>query len=121
MINENQVPQYRKNNFLSVLVSLLVGGLAGAVTMLLLAPQSGRDTRTQLQEKGIELRDRTTEIVEDAMAQVRLDRNKLTIGGQKKAKELMQQGQDLVQDLVVEQLDRVSDAAQAGKKAIQNS
>ena len=118
MDNENQKTEYRQsNNIVGVLVGMLVGGLAGALTMLLLAPQSGENTRIQIQEKGIELRDRTTEIVEDVMAQVRLDRNKLTTEGRKKAKELMHQGQDLV----VEQLDRVSDAAQAGKKAIQSS
>lgn len=115
MNNENQEPMYR-NNFFSVLVSLFVGGLAGAITMLLLAPQSGKETRIQIQEKGIELRDLTTEMVEDAMTQMRLDRNKLTMSGRKKAQELSQQGQTLV----VEQLDRVADAAQAGKKAIQS-
>ena len=117
MDKENQNPQYHNNNIMSVLAGLLIGGLAGAVTMLLLAPQSGEDTRMQIQEKGIELRDRTTGIVEDVMAQVRLDRDKLTVEGRQKAKELLQQGQDLV----VEQLDRVSEAAQAGKKAIQSS
>jgi gas vesicle protein len=117
MNNENQEPQYHNNNFLSVLFSLLIGSLAGAVTMLLLAPQSGKETRTQIQEKGIELRDLTTEMVEDAMSQMRLDRNRLTMSGRKKAQELIQQGQTLV----VDQLDRVTDAAQAGKKAIQSS
>ncbi len=117
MNNEDQEPQAKNNNFLSVLFSLLIGSLAGAITMLLLAPQSGKETRIQIQEKGIELRDLTTEMVEDAMAQVRLDRNKLTMSGRKKAQELIQQGQTLV----VDQLDRVSEAAQAGKKAIQNS
>lgn len=117
MDNEYQVPEHRKSNFFSVLVGMLIGSLAGAVTMLLLAPQSGEDTRTQIQEKGIELRDRTTAMVGDAMAQLRQDRNLLAIGGKRKAKELLQQGQTLV----VEQLDRVSDAAQAGKKAIQSS
>ena len=117
MDNEYQVPEHRKSNFFSVLVGMLIGSLAGAVTMLLLAPHSGEDTRSQIQEKGIELRDRTTAMVEDAMAQMRQDRNLLTIGGKRKAKELLQQGQTLV----VEQLDRVSDAAQAGKKAIQSS
>jgi gas vesicle protein len=117
MNNENQEPQYHNNNFLSVLFRLLIGSLAGAVTMLLLAPQSGKETRIQIQEKGIELRDLTTEMVGDAMSQMRLDRNKLTMSGRKKAQELIQQGQTLV----VDQLDRVSDAAQAGKKAIQSS
>ena len=117
MVNENQEPVYRKSNVFGVLVGMLIGGLAGAVTMLLLAPQSGESTRMQIQEKGIELRDRTTGIVEDVMAQVRLDRNKFTVEGRQKAKELLHQGQELV----VEQLDRVSEAALAGKKAIQSS
>jgi len=73
----------------------LIGGLAGAVTMLLLAPRSGRDTRKQIQEKGIELRDRTTEIVEDTLAQVRSSVNKITLDGREKLKELKQHGQEL--------------------------
>ncbi|MDO9130806.1 MAG: YtxH domain-containing protein [Anaerolineales bacterium] len=95
----------------------MIGGLAGAVTMLFLAPQSGKDTKMQIREKGIELLDRTTGMMEDAMAQVRLNTNKITVGGRQKAEELKQHGQELL----VEQLDRVSAAAQAGKKAIQSS
>jgi gas vesicle protein len=72
---------------------------------LLLAPQSGEETRRQIREKGIELRDRTTELIEDTVAQ-----------GREKFNELKLQGQDLVAG----QLDRVSDAAQAGKTAIQS-
>ena len=117
MINENQEYRYHTNNAVSVLVGMLIGGLAGAVTMLLLAPQSGKDTRIQIQKKGIELRDRTTEMMEETMAQVRLNANKITVGGREKIQELKQHGQELA----VEQLDRVSEAAQAGKKAIQGS
>lgn len=117
MINENQEYRHPANNTLSVVLGMLIGGLVGAVTMLLLAPQSGKDTRTQLQEKGIELRDRTTEMVEDTLAQVRLNTNKITTGGREKAKELLQKGEELV----IEQLDHVSEAAKAGKKAIQSS
>jgi gas vesicle protein len=117
MVNENQEPEYHDNNILSVLAGLLIGALAGAVTMLLLAPQSGKDTRRQIQEKGIELRHRTTGMMEDAMAQARLDGKKITTDGRQMAKELLQRGQELA----VEQLDRVSEAAQAGKKTIQSS
>lgn len=117
MLNENQVPQEHSNNIFSVLIGMLVGSLAGAVTMLLLAPQSGKDTRTQLMEKGIELRDRTTGMVQDTMEQVRSSANKITMSGREKAKELLQQGEALV----IEQLDHVSDAAKAGKKAIKSS
>jgi len=117
MVHENQEPEFRNTNILSILAGLLVGSLAGALTMLLLAPQSGKDTRTQIKDKSIELRDRTTEMVEDAMAQVRLKANQLKIGGREKAEELLHQGQALV----AEQLEHVSEAAQAGKKAIQSS
>ena len=110
MINENQEYRHPANNTLNVLAGMLIGGLAGAVTMLLLAPQSGKDTRMQIQKKGIELRDRTTEMVEDTMAQVRTNANKITMGVK-----------NYGQELAVEQLDHVSKAARAGKKAIQSS
>ena len=117
MIHENQAYKYPTNNVLGVLVGMLIGGLAGAVTMLLLAPQSGKDTRMQIREKGIELRDKTAEIMEDAVTQVRTNANKLTVSGREKFQELKQQGQDVV----IEQLEHVSDAAQAGKKAVKGS
>jgi len=108
MINENQEYGYHTNSAVSVLVGMVIGGLAGAVTMLLLAPQSGKDTRIQIQKKGIELRDRTTEMVED---------NKIATGGREKIKELKQHGQELA----VEQLDRVSAVVEAGKTAVKSS
>lgn len=110
MIHENQDYRYPRNNAAGVLTGMLIGGLAGAVTMLLLAPQSGKDTRKQIQEKSIELRDRTTELVDDTMAQVRTNANRITMN-------LKERGQEVA----VEQLDKVSEAAQAGKKAIQDS
>jgi gas vesicle protein len=116
MINENQEYKFHANP-LNVVVGMLIGGLAGAVTMLLLAPQSGKDTRNQIQQKSIELRDRTNEIVEETLAQVRSSVNKITLDGREKLNELKQHGQELA----VEQLDHVSDAAQAGKKALQSS
>ena len=46
-----------RDEFGAFLVGFVVGGLAGAVTALLLAPQSGEETRTVIKEKAIELRD----------------------------------------------------------------
>jgi gas vesicle protein len=110
MIHENQEFKYPANNTLGVLGGMLIGALAGAATALLLAPQSGKDTRRQLQEKSMELRDRTTEMVDDTMAKVRTNANKITM-------DLKNRGQEVA----AEQLENVSDAAQAGKKAIENS
>ena len=117
MVNKNQEPETHNNNVLGVLVGMLIGSLAGAVTMLLLAPQSGKRTRILIQKKGLEMRDQAVGMVEDAVAQVRLDVNKATRNGRRKANQLLQQGQSLVAD----QLEYVSDAVKAGKKAIQQS
>ena len=117
MIHENQEYRNPTNNILNVFIGMLVGGLAGAVTMLLLAPQSGKDTRRQIQEKSVELRDRTTEMAEQTMAQVRTKANQVAVSGREKIKELTQHGQEIA----VEQLEHVSEAAQAGKKVLQSS
>lgn len=114
---DNQIYMHNPKNTPGILAGLLVGSLAGALTMLLLAPKSGKDTRMQMKEKGIELRDRTTEIMEDTMAQVRSNASSMAAGGREKMKELKQQGQDLA----VEQLERVSAVVDAGKTAIKNS
>lgn len=118
MVNKDQDQDQEfetRNNIFGLFVGFLVGGLAGAVAMLLMAPQSGKATRTQIQEKSVELRDRTTEMVADAMTQMSTDRKRMTADGQQKVKELFEQGQSLV----IDQLDHVSEAALAGKKAIQ--
>ena len=110
MSHENQEYKYPANNTAGVLVGMLIGGLAGAAAALLMAPQSGKDTRKQIQVKSIELRDRTTALVEDTMAQVRTKANDITVGLK-----------DRSQEIAVKQLDHVADAAQAGKRAIQAS
>ena len=110
MVHENQEYRSTTNNTAGIMVGMLIGGLAGAAAALLMAPQSGRDTRRQIQEKGIELRDRTTEMVEDTVAQVRTKANDLAVGIK-----------DRGQEIAVKQLDHISGAAQAEKKAIQDS
>lgn len=113
MFIENKATEYQNNNIPGVLAGLLVGSLAGAGAMLLLAPQSGEKTRAQIQEKGIELRDQTTGMMDDAMARVWLARKKITRDARRKAQELLHHGQILVN----EQLEHMSRAAKAWKKA----
>ena len=55
-------------DFGAFLVGFIVGGLVGAATALLLAPQSGEETRAYIRDKSIELKDRAAETIEDARA-----------------------------------------------------
>jgi len=54
------------NDFGAFLIGFIVGGLTGAAVSLLFAPQSGEDTRHYIHDKAIELRDLTSESVEEA-------------------------------------------------------
>jgi gas vesicle protein len=47
-------------------VGLLVGALSGAIAALLVAPQSGAETRTMIKDKSIELRDKAQQTAEQA-------------------------------------------------------
>ena len=49
-------------------VGLLVGALSGAIAALLLAPQSGAETRVMIKDKSIELRDKAQQTAEQARA-----------------------------------------------------
>jgi gas vesicle protein len=103
------------NNPQRVLLGLVIGGLAGVVTMLLFAPQSGKQTRDQIEEKAIELRDQTTKNLKRAVAQVRSETDRLSSEVQDKAGELKQRSQDKL----VEQLERVSAALDTGKAVVE--
>ena len=117
MVNQNHGTPHDSKSTLGVLIGLLVGSLAGAVTMLLLAPQSGRNTRKRIQEKGAELRHQTTELVDDTMAQLRSNADKIAVDGRAKVKELKKQGKELA----VDQLDRVSTVVKAGRTAVKSA
>jgi len=101
----------------STLAGLIIGGLVGAGTILLFAPQPGEKTRAELKEGVLELRDRTTETVKDTITQVKSKADQIKAEVQVKAQDIQHQGKDLL----VKQLDRVSHVAEAGKKALQDS
>lgn len=91
------------------LAGFVIGGLVGAAVGLIFAPQTGEETRTQLREKSIELK----EVVEDLSAEARKHAEKLqetagaSLGGH------LEKGQELLQA----QKSRVEEAIEAGKEA----
>lgn len=120
---ENDNGQYEQSGraALGFLAGLLIGGLAGAVTTLLMAPQSGQRTRAQIQRKGIALRNQATEAIEDKMVDARdtgrrlsEDVHKQAAKIQKQAEKLQQRGQDLLDG----QKERWSPVVEASQKAV---
>lgn len=99
MENLNQEHEYYGENTglnaVRFLAGVLVGSLVGASVMLFMAPQSGKETRALLREKSIELRDQTSEAVEDAVAQTRAKAHQITTEVQEKAEELQHRGQEM--------------------------
>ena len=115
MDNHNQENGNNAKNVWGFLAGLLVGGLAGAGAMLLLAPQSGKKTRAQIQQKSIELRDQTVKTVEGAVAQARGKARQITDDVREQAGELQQRGQDVID----EQRDHLSQTLKGWGKAVQ--
>jgi gas vesicle protein len=105
----------KMSNVRNVALGVLIGSLAGAAAMMLFAPQSGQRTRAQIQVKGIQLRDRTSRIVNKEIEQVRFDAHKIMGNVQDKAGQIKQIGQDKL----VQQLDHVSGVLDAGKTALE--
>jgi len=95
----------------SVFAGLLLGGLAGAITTLLMAPQSGRQTRAQIKQVSVDLRDHAFDTIDHAVESVNFRFHEITDGIHAKAEEIEQSGREFL----VKQLDHVSSAAQAGK------
>ncbi len=105
--HDHQFEAGRAGGFLA---GLVVGGLAGAGTMLLLAPESGIRTRADLQQKGMELRDLAMETVESTMADARIKARQITNPVRKQAEQLQQRDQRI--------LEQQEDRAGAGAESV---
>ncbi len=117
MDNHSQEHETGARNTWSFSAGLLIGGLAGAGAMLLLAPQSGKKSRAQIQRKSIELRNQAAETVEGAVAQSRVKARQITADVHEQAQALQQRGQNMLD----EQKERLSTVVEAGKTAVQDS
>lgn len=108
-----------RDDFGSFLAGFAIGGLVGAVVALLLAPQSGTETRTIIKEKAYEIRDKASDTVDDAYAkaeaaalQARTKFDELAHATKEKATEIADKGQVVLE----EQREKLSDALNKAKK-----
>jgi len=93
------------DDFGAFLVGFIVGGISGAVAALLLAPQSGEETRTMIKDKTIELRDQASTTVEETLAKAEKAASEaikkaetLLDQAKKKASEVAEQGQVILEE-----------------------
>lgn len=116
--NSNGIqPQSQSFGLGPLLAGTLLGIMVGGITVLLTAPQPGAKTRAELQQGMEKFRDRTTETVKEKVFLVKSKADQLKSEVQGRAGELQHQGKGLL----IKQLDRVSQLAESGKKAIQDS
>lgn len=98
-----------------ILTGIVVGGLIGATAMLLLAPRTGEEMRAEIKDKAMDFRDRTSESVKDTVSQVVSRAGDLKGGLRGRSQDIKKRGQDVL----IEQLDRVSEAVEAAKRVLQ--
>jgi gas vesicle protein len=95
------------SDLISFLTGVVLGSLMGAATALLLAPQSGEETRTLIHDKSIELKDKAVELGQD----VQLRTGKVLDDGRTQLEVVMEDLRNRIDDLtkvVMREKDRVT-------------
>lgn len=107
------------NEFGAFMSGLMLGGIAGAITALLLAPQSGEETRKVIVDKGIEIRDRALETVEDARQRAEQAAEEARLAAQEYSQKLQDQAKHLQEQgrvILEEQKQKIDKVTKSGKK-----
>ena len=108
------------NEFGAFMSGLMLGGIAGAITALLLAPQSGEETRKVILDKSLELKDKALETVEDARQRAEQAADEARIAAQEYTQKLQDQAKGLQEQgrvILEEQKRKITKATKGGKKA----
>jgi gas vesicle protein len=105
-----------RDEFGAFLVGFIVGGLTGAVASLLLAPQSGEETRALIKDKSIELRDKASVTAEQALAKAEAAAAEARTRADELAKELKARGETIVSDVKARGKSAI-EAVRKGKKS----
>lgn len=96
------------------LSGFIIGGLVGAAAALVLAPQSGHETRAQMREKGIELKTRSEDGLQEARARAGQAAAEMRIRAEEIAAEARVRAEGMAKkgvETVAEQADRIKVAA----------
>ncbi|MBN1372152.1 MAG: YtxH domain-containing protein [Anaerolineaceae bacterium] len=107
-----------RDEFGAFLIGFVVGGLTGAAVALLLAPQSGEETRVYIKDRAIELADKASETAQTVSHEVENRAGEVKV----KAEELAGKAKTSVEDLrhrgavvLEEQKTKITEAVQAIK------
>jgi gas vesicle protein len=95
---------------------LIVGGLIGAAMALLMAPQSGEETRAQIRDASLELKDRANETI----AEAREKAEAITADARRRAEEITADARKRGEEIVAEarkKADEIQSTVPAGRKA----
>lgn len=107
---DDHYAEMHPGNMGGFVAGLLIGALAGAAAMLLLAPASGEETRHLIGEKTTHLKERVAETAGEARQ--RALEVKDEVAG--RVEKLQHRGQEVLE----EQRTRVADAVEAGKQSM---
>ena len=121
---ETEQSEHYGHTIRGFIAGALVGALAGAGTMLLMAPQSGERTRHQIRKTGVALRDQAMDGVEDAMDQARTTSQQITANVHKQADKMQEQAEKIQQrgqHAIDVQKERWAPVVEAGKNAVNGS
>jgi gas vesicle protein len=77
---------------------LIIGGLVGAAIALLMAPQSGEQTRAQLRDASLELKDRANETI----AEARDKAEAITADARRRAEEITADARKRSEEIIAE-------------------
>ena len=97
-----------QNNGLGMIFAFFTGFMAGAVISLLYAPTSGKETRQKIRDKSVEAKDRTVELAQQTSESAR-----------QSAQHLMEQGRESVQGIVDGGKERIHEAGEQVKGAVE--
>jgi gas vesicle protein len=117
-----------RDEFGAFLVGFIIGGLTGAAVSLLLAPQSGIETRALIKEKAIEIGDKASETYEDtvaraeaAAAEARTRADEWAKIARERSEELQHRGQVVLEEQRSRLTNVIETARRGGKPAGDNA